>query len=47
MSLFLLPTEGQKTEVQRRQEGLLLEELVQIVNMRNDVVNCLDSQEKM
>ena len=39
--------EGQKTDVQQRQEALLLDELVQIVNMRNELVNHLDSQEKM
>ena len=35
-----------KTEVQRRREALLLDELVQIVNKRNELVHHIDSQEK-
>lgn len=35
-----------KTEEQRKREQVLLEELVQIVNKRDELVHHLDSQEK-
>ena len=36
----------QKTEAQKLREKLLLEELVAIVNKRDELVHHLDSQEK-
>lgn len=38
--------EWQKTEEQRAREKLLLDELVQIVNKRDELVHHLDTQEK-
>lgn len=39
-------TDWQKTEAQKLREKLLLEELVAIVNKRDELVHHLDSQEK-
>ena len=36
----------QKTEAQKQQEKLLLDELVKIVNKRDELVQHLDTQEK-
>lgn len=38
--------EWQKTDEQRAREKLLLDELVQIVNKRDELVHHLDTQEK-
>lgn len=42
----LRTTDWQKTEAQKLREKLLLEELVAIVNKRDELVHHLDSQEK-
>lgn len=39
-------SEWQKTEEQKLRENLLLDELVTIVNKRDELVHHLDSQEK-
>ena len=45
--LFLLfPIDWQKTKSQRERETLLLEELVKIVDKRNELVQNQDCQEK-
>ena len=44
-NIFYL-TEWQKTEAQKLREKLLLEELVAIVNKRDELVQHLDSQER-
>lgn len=38
--------DSRKTDEQRSREALLLEELVQIVNKRDELVHHLDNQEK-
>lgn len=38
--------EWRKTEEQRKREQMLLDELVQIVNKRDELVHHLDTQEK-
>lgn len=43
---FNLFLDWQKTEEQRRRENLLLAELVNIVNKRDELVHHLDSQER-
>ena len=43
---FDLFADWQKTEAQKLREKLLLEELVAIVNKRDELVHHLDSQEK-
>lgn len=46
MCVMILLTEWQKTEAQKQREKLLLEELVTIVNKRDELVQHLDSQER-
>lgn len=41
-----LVSDWQKTEEQKIRETLLLDELVSIVNKRNELVHHLDSQER-
>jgi hypothetical protein len=45
-AVTLTQTDWQKTEAQKLREKLLLEELVAIVNKRDELVHHLDSQEK-
>lgn len=45
MFLYFL-ADWQKTEAQKHREKLLLEELVEIVNKRDEMVQHLDSQER-
>lgn len=46
LRLILSVEEWRKTEDQRAREQMLLEELVQIVNKRDELVHHLDTQEK-
>lgn len=39
-------TEWQKTDAQKERERLLIDELVRIVNKRDELVQHLDSQER-
>ena len=45
-ALCVCVTDWQKTEGQRRREKLLLDELVVIVNKRDELVQHLDTQER-
>ena len=44
--LWLFFTDWQKTESQKQREKLLLDELVKIVDKRDEIVQELDSQER-
>jgi len=44
--LYVIWTDWQKTEAQKKKEQLLLEELVSIVNKRDELVQQCDYEEK-
>ena len=46
LQLSLATEDWRKTDEQRAREALLLDELVQIVNKRDELVHHLDNQEK-
>lgn len=46
ITFFFIFLDFQKTEAQKQQEKLLLDELVKIVNKRDELVQHLDTQEK-
>lgn len=46
LTIVLYVSDWQKTEAQKRRERLLLEELVAVVNKRDELVQHLDSQER-